>query len=48
MAIRILASIVPLIFYVAIVLIMRHVKLTEKVKDFSHEQMAQAQQPAEA
>ena len=43
MAIRILASVVPFIFYVVIILILRQVKLDEKVRDFSHEQAAAAQ-----
>ena len=43
LAIRILASVVPLIFYIVVVLILRQVKLDEKVKNFSHEKMAEAQ-----
>ena len=43
MTIRILASIVPLLLYVGIILVMRRVKLDEKVKGFSHEQYAEAQ-----
>ncbi len=42
MAIRLLASVVPLIFYIVIVIIMRSVRLDEKVKDFKHENMAEA------
>jgi Na+/melibiose symporter-like transporter len=41
MAIRILASVVPFIFYVVIILILRQVKLDEKVRDFSHEKAAE-------
>ncbi len=40
LAIRMLASVVPMIFYVVIVIIMHQVKLDEKVKDFKHEKMA--------
>ena len=43
MTIRILASIVPLLLYVGIILVMGRVKLDEKVKGFSHEQYAEAQ-----
>ncbi len=42
MAIRLLASVVQLIFYIVIVIIMRSVRLDEKVKDFKHENMAEA------
>ncbi len=41
MAIRILASVVPFLFYAVLVFLIRRVKLDEKVKDFSHEQMAE-------
>ena len=41
MAIRLLASVVPLIFYIVIVILMRMVKLDEKVKNFSHEKAAE-------
>ena len=43
MAIRLLASVVPFIFYLVIVLILRMVRLDEKVKNFSHEKMAETQ-----
>ena len=41
LAIRLLASVVPLIFYIVIVILMRMVKLDEKVKNFSHEKAAE-------